>query len=129
ALDAHEQHDSPPERIATPEGVDGQLSNVENVSLRHGCSCSKSLPGPCGQNQPMRQMPAHAAPMGAPQGVKMSAMKPTPVASARRNGQSDAPGTTKRWSGFASSTSVTSTSRFLASSPTTNSGSPSSQSG
>src|ERR1041384_3914894 len=91
-LDEHQEDESPPERIAPAEAVDRKLADVDGWR-GHGCSSSSSLFGPYGQNHPIKQMAPHAAPSGAPHGVKMSTMKPTPVASASSSGHTDGPGT------------------------------------
>src|SRR6185437_3485759 len=58
-------------------------------------------------------------PYVTPQGVKIDQMNMPVVAMAVRNGQIDGSGNTRRWSGSASSTCVTSTSRTSVRRPTT----------
>src|SRR5204862_1402501 len=90
-----------------------------NVRCANGQSCVPPSSGLFGQNHPTIVTNTGTAPYTTPQGVKMDHTKRMDTAIPARNGQIDGSGNNCRWSGSASSTCVTSTSRASVRSPTT----------
>jgi hypothetical protein len=84
-----------------------------------GQSCVPDSPASFGQNHPVSAMNEGTAPMTTAHGVKMEPMNIPEIASADRSGQMLGSGNTFRWSGSASRSDVTSTSRLSLRRPTT----------
>ncbi len=97
-------------------GASSGLGSVRWASGQTGVPPSSGL---FGQNHPIIVTNTGTAPYTTPQGVKIDQTNKIVVAIAVRNGQMDGLGNNRRWSGSASSTCVTSTSRASERSPTT----------
>ena len=94
-LDADEEPESPPHRIAMIDRVRREPRDVEETSTyrcdrsvvcTQGCSSISSRYGGCGQNHAASAQAARTKPIGTPHGVKMEVMTPTASAHATRNG-------------------------------------------
>ena len=128
-LDQHEADIAPPHQMLRTRGTGRQVGQIaHDLAERLGFASvrgsgngrlhhRRSLKGPlfarsrCGQNHPVSAAPIGTAPIATAQGVKMLPMNIAVTARAATNGQNDGPALFCRYSGVASITDVTSTSR------------------
>jgi hypothetical protein len=125
---------SPPHQAAVAESILRQVRDIDDRSLLHSCSSRASRSG-CdseansslssflsGQNHPTNVMKTGTEPITTAHGVKIEPTNSPVTAIPARKGQMEGSGNFDLWSGTASSTCVTSTSRISLRSPVTTGG-------